>query len=233
MKEVRVDTGVEGLNNILRGGFEPGSVVLFSGGPGTGKTLMSLQFLVEGAKKGSKGLFISFEERPDSLRRDARSLGWDLEEYEDEGLIEIKYFSPYEYEDLLENLGDMIAGGEYQRIAIDTISVLSLYLEDTFKIRKKLHGLVSTIRDAGATAVITAEVKSEPPLESSEVSGSYSRASVEEFVVDGVILLHYAGLGGGYDRTLQVLKMRRTDHKKGLFPMRIQEGGIEVRAESR
>lgn len=233
MEEVRVDTGIEGLNNILGGGFEPGSVVLFSGGPGTGKTLVSLQFLVKGAEKGGKGFFISFEERPDSLRRDAKSLGWDLEEYEEEGLIEIKYFSPYEYKDLLDNLEDIVKEGDYQRIAIDTISVLSLYLEDTFKIRKKLHDLVQIIRDVGATAVITAEVKSEPPLESSEVSGSYSRASVEEFVVDGVILLHYAGLGGGYDRTLQVLKMRRTDHKKGLFPMRIEKGGIEVRAESR
>ena len=78
----RVATGIAGLDEMLSGGFIPGSAILLRGAPGTGKTTLALQYLLHGARNGEPGLLISFEEFPQSLHRDAASLGWDLNELE-------------------------------------------------------------------------------------------------------------------------------------------------------
>ena len=79
----RVITGIPNLDEMLGGGFIPQSAILLRGAPGTGKTTFGLQYLLEGVRRGEAGLFISFEEFPQSLYRDAASLGWDLAEVEE------------------------------------------------------------------------------------------------------------------------------------------------------
>jgi circadian clock protein KaiC len=90
----RVRTGVQGLDEMMNGGFLPGSVVLVRGAPGTGKTTLGLQFLMQGHEEGEAGLLISFEQFPRSLYRDAASLGWNLEEQERQKHLHLMFTSP-------------------------------------------------------------------------------------------------------------------------------------------
>ena len=88
----RVETGVAGLDKMLSGGFVPGSATLVRGAPGTGKTVLALQYLLHGVERGEPSLLISFEEFPQSLQTDAHGLGWDLRAWQERGLLHL-YFT--------------------------------------------------------------------------------------------------------------------------------------------
>src|SRR5512135_1965537 len=90
----RVETGIAGLDKTLSGGFMQGSANLVRGAPGTGKTVLALQYLLRGVERGEPGLLISFEEFPQSLQRDAQALGWDLRAWQDTGLLHLYFTSP-------------------------------------------------------------------------------------------------------------------------------------------
>jgi len=86
----RVKTGVKGLDELIGGGLPKSSSILLSGEAGTGKTIFSLQYIYSGAKDyGEPGIYVTFEEKPDELRREALQFGWDLKKYEDEKKIVI------------------------------------------------------------------------------------------------------------------------------------------------
>ena len=93
-KEQRVATGIPGLDEMLSGGFVPGSAVLVRGAPGCGKTSLGLQYLVHGARNNQPGLLISFEEFPSSIHRDAESFGWNLTKMEEDGRLHLLFTSP-------------------------------------------------------------------------------------------------------------------------------------------
>lgn len=223
---MRIKSGIWGFDKLIQGGFEEGSLILVSGGPGTGKTIMGLQFLWYGAINDEKGLYISFEETVEDLRRDAIVFGWDFDKLEKQGKCMIKHYSPFEFERFLEEIESLISEDNIKRLVIDSTSIFGLYFKDIYSVRKKIYEISRIVKKHDCICILTTELPRGVPVES--VSGIYSRFSVEEFVVDALILLHYTGLGSKYDRTIQILKMRRTNHKKGLFPMRITEKGIEV-----
>ena len=79
MEIKRLKTGVEGLDELIGGGIPEGSIVLVSGTPGTGKTILGMQFLCEGAKRGEMGILVSFEQEREDLVRQASMFGWDLD----------------------------------------------------------------------------------------------------------------------------------------------------------
>jgi circadian clock protein KaiC len=216
---IRIKSGIPGLDSIIGGGFELGSVILASGGPGTGKTTFCLQFIMQGAKDGENCLYASFEETVDDLIRDALSYGWDLESYIKSGKITIVHFSPFEYDKFKEDFSVMLKRKKIKRVAIDSISGIGFYLKDIYELRKNIFELSKIIKDHGCTGIMTSEIVAEQ---------GYSRFQVEEFLSDGLIALHFGGLGGDFDRSLQVIKMRRTNHKKGLFAYRITNKGISV-----
>lgn len=223
---MRIKSGIKGLDPLIGGGFEEGSMILVSGGAGTGKTIFGLQFLYQGALDGEGGLFISFEEEVNDLKRDAKVFGWNFEEFEREGRIVMKYYPPFEFKKFVDELRPIITQRQIKRLVIDSTSAFGMYLKDPYEIRRNLWSLSKMIKDLGCTTVIISEI-----LSGEKGTGTFSRFGVEEFVSDAVILLHYAGIGGGYDRGMQIIKMRRTNHKRGLFPMRIRENGIEVSEE--
>ncbi len=223
----RVPTGIPGFDRISSGGFVDGSVNLISGSAGTGKTIFASQFLYNGAVEyDEKGLFVSFEEDLDNLKLDMKEFGWDFEELEKADKVRFVYLGPYETTDLQARLIREISKTNATRVVIDTISVFAMALKNDYEIRKEIYTLASMLKRLNCTVLLTSEVVGD--LAESGNYNALSRYGVEEFVADSVITLHYSGLGGKGDRAIRILKMRRTNHKKGVVSMEITDKGILV-----
>jgi KaiC/GvpD/RAD55 family RecA-like ATPase len=217
VKMERVKTGIPGLDGIIGGGLPKGSTTLIVGGPGTGKTIFCSQFLWHGLVNNENCMFVTFEEKPEDIKSDVISFGWDFAEYEKKRKLIMGYRGPFKAEDLFF-FEDQIRSRKVTRVALDSTSVLSLFYKDLYDVRTALYKLVSALKASRATSLLTAETTRDDQL---------SRFGVEEFVVDGLIVLFYAS-DGGY-RGLQIRKMRRTYHSTELHPMEITKKGIVVR----
>lgn len=216
----RISTGIKGLDPLIEGGFIKGSSVLVTGGAGNGKTIFGLQFLWEGLQKGEPGVYITLEEDAEDIKEDARRFGWEFEEFEKKGIFKLTYFDPIQVNEVGINLLEDINKINAQRVVVDSISILGMMLPNQIQVRKKLVGLINSIKNTGATAVLISEI----------VDGDdkkLSRFGVEEFVVDGVIVLYYLGLSS--TRSLLIRKMRRTKHGQDSYQMEITENGIMVK----
>lgn len=217
----RVKTGVPGLDRLIQGGFVKGSVNLATGSTGTGKTIFCSQFINEGLKKGEKCMFITFEESPEEIKKAAKDFGFDFDKYEKKGQLTIKYKQPFAGgEEELFNFRQEIETTKATRIALDSTSVMSLYFQDNFELRKNLFQMVETIKQTGATALLTTEMP--------EDKSSLTRFGIEEFVVDGVIGLNFEIFGANAGRSLYIRKMRRTSHDEEVHPIEIKKNGIST-----
>ena len=220
----RISTGIPGLDPLVEGGFIDGSVILLTGGTGTGKNIFSLQFLWHWLQKGESGVYITLEENPTDIKEDGLEFGWDFEKFEKRGLFKIVYHDPAQVNNLGSVIIDEIERLKAKRIVIDSTSVIALNMESHSQVRKFLYNIINTIKRTGCTGILTSEVP--------EGSQSLTRFGVEEFVVDGVIILNYLGTVGEYVRSLQIRKMRRTDHGKDVYPLDITHKGIIIKSES-
>lgn len=216
---MRVSTGVPRLDSLLEGGFPQNSITMVTGGTGTGKTIFCLQFLWEGLQKGEPCVYLSLEEDAEEIKADARQFGWDLESYEKKGLFRIMFHDPFET-DVSSVLVNQIEYIKAKRLVVDSISMMGLYMKDQATVRKQLGKLMKSVKNAGCTSVVTSEIM--------EDSKALSRFGVEEFVVDGVIIMNYLGIGEETNRSIQIRKMRRTKHGKDIYPFKIAEKGIEL-----
>ncbi|MCK5373162.1 MAG: AAA family ATPase, partial [Candidatus Aenigmarchaeota archaeon] len=197
----RVKTGVPGMDKLMEGGIPEGSVVLLSGGAGCGKTTFSCQFIMEGLNNGENCLYITLEESPEDIKKDALQFGWDLSKHESSGAFRIMYYDPFELKEIITRLKDLITVNKIKRLVIDSITLFGLYLKEEYNIRKELYHLVAALKETGCTALLLSEVTEGD-------SKKFSRYGVEEFVADGVIVLYYMGLGEGIFRNIEVRKMR-------------------------
>jgi circadian clock protein KaiC len=217
----RIPSGIPGLDKLIEGGFIKGSTNLVSGGAGTGKTIFCAQFLLEGLKRGEICMFITLEERPEDIIGDVKRFGWDFEKYVKEKKLFLESQDPFQITDITSPLLDKIKEHKIQRVAIDSTAVFELYYKEPSEVRKQLFKLLNGLKDVGVTSVLTTELPEE--------YNTLGKFGVEEFVVDSVILLHYLGIGEKNYGSLQVRKMRRTNHEKDIYPMEITNKGIEVK----
>lgn len=225
----RVKTYVPGFDKHIEGGFVKNSVNLLSGGPGTGKTVFSMQFLYEGVKKGENGLFVSFEEDFENLMGDAQVFHWDFEQLQKEGKCIFLSCKPLEEPNLQTKMQEIIQKYKIKRVVIDSISIFSMmFKDDAYRVRKEFYKLARFLKDQGCTILLTAEISGEAPLDITSGGGSLSRDGIIEFIADSVITLHNSGIGGEGDRAIRVLKMRRTAHTKGPVSMGITANGMQV-----
>ncbi len=215
----RVSTGIPRLDSLIDGGLLQNSVTMVTGGTGTGKTIFCLQFLWEGLQKGEPCVYLSLEEDAEEIKADARQFGWDLDPYEKKGLFRIMFHDPFET-DVSSVLVNQIEYIKAKRLVVDSISMLGLYMKDQATVRKQLGKLIKAVKNAGCTSLVTSEIM--------EDSKALSRFGVEEFVVDGVLILNYLGIGEETNRSLQIRKMRRTSHGKDIYPFKIADKGIQL-----
>ncbi|UCD93239.1 MAG: KaiC domain-containing protein [Methanobacteriota archaeon] len=226
---VLVETGVEGLNEMLGGGIPKGHVVAVLGGFGTGKTTLALQFVKEGLENGEKCIFITLEETDDSIRENAKSFGWDIGQYEGENLSLIK-LEPADVKSTLtkvrSELPTYIRKFGAERVAIDSVSLLSMMFPNEAERRTHLFDLCQVMRNTESTTLLTAEAKDDNPRS--------SRDGLVEYVSDGVISLQFQQTKGSSDVQLvvQVVKMRRTAHSRRMKPYSITGDGIVVHTEA-
>jgi circadian clock protein KaiC len=215
MSDDRVTSGIEGLDKLLFGGFPKGRAYLVSGEPGTGKTIFTLQFLLEGARNGEKGIFVTIDEKPEHIVADMISLGWDVESYLKNGLLQIldvtKYFSYTKFSEtdgidvkhITEDILGYVKESGATRLAIDPIAPLVFTEGQVPEITDYIRRLIFSIEsNEMCTTLLTSYV----PVGSEKVS----QHGIEEFAASGIILLKLAKIHNKPIRTLMVRKMRGT-----------------------
>ncbi|MFX0169551.1 MAG: ATPase domain-containing protein [Candidatus Hodarchaeota archaeon] len=236
----KTKSGIPGLDDALHGGFPTGSVILVSGGPGTGKSILMNQFLVKGATEYKEpGVLVSMEESLDSTNRNMRQFGWDLKDLVTKGLLALVDASPmiqndrvvlrpehpvlgreeFSMESLLSLIHREIRKIKAKRVAIDSISTLTLQHKDLFRIRHDLLNLVRSIRITNATCLVAVE---------SPTDESIGRFDVEGFLMDGVITLRLVRQGNVRIRTIEITKMRGSIHQMNPLLLMIDDKGIQV-----
>ncbi len=234
----RVKTGVIGLDELMEGGFPEGRSMLISGACGTGKTIFGIQFIYMGAAKYNEpGVYVTLDERPDLIRQDVMRFGWDLRKLEDKNMLQIidgsiakiglpsdeEFSLPvtgFDVDKLLLEIMRVSKKIGAKRVVIDSLPALGFNFENPNDIRKAILKLSYMLMRTGVTSLMTSEVD--------EGSNQYGKYGVEEYVVDGVIILHYMGVGTQSNRTLHIRKMRSTKHSEDLHPIEITEKGIVV-----
>lgn len=226
-------TGIPGFDFIADGGLPAGRATLLAGSSGSGKTVFSAQFLVEGIRQESHpGVFITFEEPPDAIRANVQSLEWPIADWEDQGWWAFVDLSPGESQAEVTgefDLGALLPRIEHavnrvgaQRLVIDSLGTLYSQFADRHMVRQALGQLMAAVRRMGITTLVTAE--------RTEEYGPVARFDVEEFVADSVILLRNPLDGEKRRRTAEILKMRGKSHQKGEFPFTASHasGGLSV-----
>jgi KaiC/GvpD/RAD55 family RecA-like ATPase len=217
----RVTSGIIGLDKNMEGGFVKNSINLISGATGTGKTIFGLQYIWNGLQKGENGVYISLEQEPEDIFADVDIFGWDFKKYIDQKKCVIEYLSTWSLEELPLTVLDRINEIGAKRFVLDTITLVCSELEPE-RMRSEVSEFINKLKHSGATSLLICEIP--------ESSKALSTFGIEEFLVDGIVVLNYLEfVAGGSPRSLLVRKMRRTKHGSDIYPFEITKRGIEIK----
>jgi circadian clock protein KaiC len=227
----KIRTMIEGFDDITQGGLPIGRTTLMSGTSGTGKTLFAVQFLYNGIVDFDEpGLFVTFEESPADIIKNACSFGWDLQKIINEGKLFILDASPdpegqevvgnFDLSALIERIQYAIRKYKAKRVSIDSITAVFQQYDAASVVRREIFRLVGRLKQIGVTTVMTTERVEE--------YGPVARFGVEEFVSDNVAIVRNVLEGERRRRTIEILKLRGTTHMKGEYPFTITPQGINI-----
>jgi circadian clock protein KaiC len=222
-------TGISGLDEIMHGGLPAGRPTLVCGGPGCGKTILAMEFLVRGALEfGEPGLFVSFEESIEDLIQDFQPFGFDLAALVERKKLfishvklsrnEIVEAGEFTLDGLLLRLEHGIQQVGAKRVVIDTMETLFSCISNTENLRSEVARLFQWLKEKGVTCVITAE----------RPSSQLTRYGFEEYASDCVLLLDHRISDQVSKRRLRIIKYRGSSHEKDEFPFLIDETGFSV-----
>jgi len=225
----RAPTGISGLDQITGGGLPQGRVTPVAGSAGAGKTLLGLQFLVAGAREyGEPGVLLTFEESAAKVADNVRSLGFDLDELQRDGLLAVLSFQvepteivaagEFDFEPLFVILDDAIRRVGAKRVVLDTIEVLFGAFGTDSIVRAELSRLARWLEERGVTAIVTGE----------RGDGTITRHGIEEYVSDCVIVLDHRVREEISTRRLRVVKYRGSAHGTNEYPFFISARGFVV-----
>ncbi len=228
MELKRIKTGIDGLDQMLNGGLIEGRSYIVSGGPGTGKTILCMHFLMEGAKKGEEGLFLALEESATEMKENMSIFGWDLHRIklidtsqELSGKWAIRVDSVIAGPELtlaniLSILKEYITKYNIKRVVIDSLTSYKVMQKTTVDYRRSLLTIMKFLSTAGCTSLLTVEI------------GNHE-AVMEEFLASGVIEMGFVERSGEWLNSIRVSKMRGIDIDHHIRPLRITEkGGMVV-----
>src|SRR5262245_9848496 len=219
--ELRVSTGVTGLDEVLHGGLLPGRTYLVRGGPGTGKTMLGLHFLTAGAARNERALFITVEESTEQICADAAALGFDLRGVRFVDLTpgaeffrkakSYDIFSPAEVErePTTQRIVEEIETIRPDRVFLDAMKQFRYLSPDAFQYHKQVLSLLRFLEERGATVLFTSE--------GSDVTSDEHL----QFLSDGVLHL----VANSTSRNISVIKFRGSDYEQGEHSLRLTDRG--------
>lgn len=222
----RIESGIPGLDKLIEGGFVKGSVNLIVGTTGTLKTTFSSQFIWHGIQKGEKGVYITVEQETDNTLKDMTRFGFNFKNHIEAGNCIFLDVLPTNFKDLEKATFDSIVKLGAKRFVLDSLTVAIMGLKqekDSSVLRRDVFRFVKRLRTMGITTLLTTEIP--------EGRKTLTRFGFEEFVADGIIVLHFLDYSSGdTKRSLMIRKMRRTNHGTDIYPIMVTEHGIEVRS---
>jgi circadian clock protein KaiC len=223
----KVPTQVPGLDEVLEGGLPRGRTTLVSGGPGSGKTVLGLEFLCRGALAGEPGVFVTFEERAEAVRTNALSMGLDLAGLEKAGkmaIVEARFdgqevlSGDFDIQGMLAIVEGHAKRIRAKRVVMDALDVLMRVYGDAQRERNELYRLHDWLIDRKLTSVLS--VKAQPDGEMAH------RYDFLDFMADCVIRLDHRVMGQVATRRLRVIKYRGSSFGTNEYPYVIGEHGV-------
>jgi len=234
----RLNSGVEGLDEKIQGGFVENSVNLITGKTGTGKTAFCASFLYAGAKKNEIGVYVTTEEPESDIKADIKSMfNWDIDDLEKKNLIKFLVLEPvipvnfdkdeemgrilkiYVY-DLYSRIEEIVKKNNAKRLVIDSTTIIEMFIRDDYLRRVALMKLIGDLKKLGITTIVTGTVP--------EGTDMLSISGIIEFFVDSVVKLEFMPVAEEFKRTLTIRKMRRTDHSIFIHPFEITKNGLKI-----
>ena len=220
----RVPTGIPELDKLIEGGFPRHSMILLSGSPGAGKTILSAKFIYEGAAKHDEpGVYVCFAESRGKFIRDMQRFGMDFESIIHKKrvvILDLSIGMEIDVQSALNQILEAITSIGARRLVIDSVTAMFAGLKSELEKRHLIRLLYRLIRKSGCTAIIITDM----PWGASRIG-----SSIEEFIADGIILMQSL-----YDdeetlrRRLRILKMRETSHTLKTHEYKIGNNGIEI-----
>ena len=233
----RIQTGIPGLDAILKGGIPRRNVVLLSGGPGTGKSIFGYQYLFNGLTRGQSGVLVALEEHPVQVRLSMAQFGWNVTLYEEKGRFALvdaftagigeaakreKYVvkAPDDFQMLIDVLRSAIKDVGAERVVVD--SVTSLYITKPALARSMVLQLKKVLSGLGCTSILISQV--------SVTERGFGGPGVEH-AADGIIRLDLDEMSGELKRSIIIWKMRGTAHSMKRHPFDITDKGLIIKPE--
>jgi KaiC/GvpD/RAD55 family RecA-like ATPase len=237
----RISSGVTGLDEYLQGGFPQGSIVLVSGTPGTGKTIVCFQYINAGLQKGEKCLYLTSDERIENLVNQGQELGFEFKQSIEKGQLKFLYLNLDRW-DIHKEIEEEIRTKKYTRVVLDSLTPLSevpvwivnkgneiipsqdsgtdsVYpINSVQATRTHIRRIMGILEEDNCTTMVTSEIP--------EGTRQLSRDTVSEFLADGILVLD---LDPTMDRRkITIRKMRGTKHTLKPLNVEIRKGGISL-----
>lgn len=228
----KLKTGIPGFDVISEGGLPAHRATLIAGSAGSAKTVFAVQFIAEGITRGESGVFVTFEDSPEDIRRNMLSFGWDIAAWERQGKWYFVDASPnpqdtaaitgaYDLGGVLARIENGVRKIGAERVSLDSLNALFVQFPDEIVLRSELFRIIQVLKTLGVTIVFTGERTDE--------YGAVTRTGIEEFVADNVIILRNLLIEERRRRTVEILKFRGATHQRGEYPFTITlDGGVLV-----
>ena len=228
---IRKTFGIEKLDELLGGGIPQGHIVMISGNTGTGKTVLAMQFLVQGIKEGEHAVFMALEEPVDQVKNTALEHGWDFEQYEKQGKLAFVNTSLIDISNdkLLYQMLNAVKRIGAKRVVIDSISTLMSATMNEEQTRQFLIQLCNFFKGKGITCLMNyLSGPSFGAVRGQLLSNLVTNEMRLSSIIDGIIMLLYVERGQSVKKMLNVLKLRGSTHSKEVFRYEIEKGGIKM-----
>jgi circadian clock protein KaiC len=219
----QVTSGIPKLDKLMGGGMSAGQATVVLGPSGAGKTILGLRFAAQGLEAGERCLYVSFQETADQLVRKAASFGWDMAKARESGQLAIHYvpIGELDLDTIAAAVRRELTKGSVRRVVVDSLVELVFAAREADRFPAYSRSLVGWIRAAGASVVITSETTTLGPM--TEPIGGLS------FLFHNVILLRYLEIGSELRRAINIIKMRTSNHDKGVFEYVIDGDGLTIK----